>query len=47
MPSVNDKFKGLGSNLYSSTPEDIADANRALARSLGQIKNVFNLTTDQ
>lgn len=47
MPSVNDKFKGLGSDLYSSTPEDIADANRALARSLGQIKNVFNLTTDQ
>lgn len=47
MASVNDKFKGLGAELYSSTPEDIADANRALANSLGQIKNVFNVTPQQ
>ena len=47
MPSVNDKFKGLGQEFYSSTPEDIADANKALARSLGQIKNVFNVTPTQ
>lgn len=47
MASVNDKFKGIGKDFYSSTPEDIADANRALANALGQIKNVFNLTTDQ
>ena len=47
MASVNDKFKGIGSELYSSTPEDIADANRALANSLGQIKNVFNVTPQQ
>jgi hypothetical protein len=47
MASVNDKFKGVGTELYSSTPEDIADANRALANSLGQIKNVFNVTPQQ
>jgi len=47
MASVNDKFKGIGSELYSSTPEDIADANRALANSLGQIKNIFNVTPQQ
>lgn len=47
MASVNDKFKGIGKDFYSSTPEDIADANRALANALGQIKNVFNLTSDQ
>ena len=47
MASVNDKFKGIGSELYSSTPEDIADANKALANSLGQIKNIFNVTPQQ
>jgi hypothetical protein len=47
MASVNDKFKGIGSELYSSTPEDIADANRALANSLGQIKSIFNVTPQQ
>ena len=47
MASVNDKFKGIGSELYSATPEDIADANRALANSLGQIKNIFNVTPQQ
>ena len=47
MASVNDKFKGLGSELYSSTPEDIADANRALANSLGQIKSIFNVAPQQ
>ena len=47
MTSVNDKFKGIGSELYSSTPEDIADANKALSNSLGQIKNIFNVTPQQ
>ena len=47
MASVNDKFKGIGSELYSATPEDIADANRALANSLGQIKSIFNVTPQQ
>lgn len=47
MASVNDKFKGLGEELYVATPEDIADANRALARALGQVKNIFDATPQQ
>ena len=47
MPTLNEKFNGLGNKLYTALPEDIADANKALARSLGQIKNVFDLTTAQ
>lgn len=47
MASVNDKFKGLGEELYVATPEDIADANKALARALGQIKNIFDATPQQ
>ena len=47
MATVNDKFKGLGENLYVATPMDIADANRALARALGQVKNIFDATPQQ
>jgi len=47
MASVNDKFKGLGEELYVATPEDIADANKALARALGQVKNIFDVTPQQ
>jgi hypothetical protein len=47
MATVNDKFKGLGEELYVATPEDIADANRALARALGQVKNIFDATPQQ
>lgn len=47
MSSVNDKFKGLGQELYVATPEDVADANRALARALGQVKNIFDTTPQQ
>ena len=47
MTTLNEKFNGLGNKLYTALPEDIADANKALARSLGQIKNVFDLTTAQ
>ena len=41
MATLNEKFNGLGNTLYTALPEDIADANKALARALGQIKNVF------
>jgi len=47
MATLNEKFNGLGQELYTALPEDIADANKALARALGQIKNVFELTTSQ
>jgi len=46
-PAVNDKFKGIGEDLYVAVPEDIADANRALARALGQVKNIFDATPQQ
>jgi len=47
MATLNEKFNGLGNTLYTALPEDIADANKALARALGQIKNVFQLSTAQ
>jgi hypothetical protein len=47
MATLNEKFNGLGNTLYTALPEDTADANKALARALGQIKTVFNLTTAQ
>lgn len=47
MATLNEKFKGLGREFYSALPEDVADANKALARALGQIKNVFDLTPSQ
>lgn len=45
--SFNDQFNGLGSALYSAVPEYIADSNQALARSLQQIKDIFNITSQQ
>ena len=47
MASLNSSFNGLGNDLYTALPEDVADANRALARALGQIKNVFDLSPGQ
>ena len=47
MATLNEKFNGLGNTLYTALPEDTADANKALARALGQIKNVFQLSTAQ
>ena len=40
--SINTEFKGLGSEFYSATPQDMADANKAFANSLQQIKNIFD-----
>ena len=47
MPGLNDEFNGLGNELYTALPEAVADANIAVARALGQIKNVFDLTPGQ
>ena len=47
MSSLNDEFNGLGNDLYTALPEDVADANVAVGRALGQIKNVFDLTPGQ
>lgn len=47
MASLNSSFNGLGNDLYTALPEDVADANQALARALGQIKNVFDLSPGQ
>ena len=35
--SINTEFKGIGSEFYSATPQDMADANKAFANSLQQI----------
>jgi hypothetical protein len=40
--SINTEFKGIGSEFYSATPQDMADANKAFANSLQQIKNIFD-----
>ena len=40
--SINTEFKGSGSEFYSATPQDMADANKAFANSLQQIKNIFD-----
>ena len=47
MSSLNDEFNGLGNDLYTALPEAVADANVAVGRALGQIKNVFDLTPGQ
>ena len=43
--TLNQSFNGLGTNLYTAVPEYIADSNQALSRSLQQIKDVFNVTS--
>ena len=45
--SLNSELNGIGSDLYTALPEEIADANKALAQSLQQIKNVFNSDAQQ
>ena len=45
--SINNAFNGIGKDLYTAVPEEIADANKALANALGQIKNVFQIDTQQ
>ena len=47
MPGLNDEFNGLGNELYTALPEAVADANVAVGRALGQIKNVFDLNPAQ
>ena len=42
--SVNQEFEKLGANLTGIVPDDVAIANGALARSLGQIKNIAQST---
>ena len=45
--TLNGQLAGLGQSLYSAVPEYIADSNQALARSLQQIKDIFNITSQQ
>ena len=45
--SLNPVVNGLGGDLYICVPEYIADANKALSQSLQQIKDVFNITSQQ
>lgn len=45
--TLNADLNGLGEDLYICVPEYIADTNRALSRSLQQIKDVFNITSQQ
>ncbi len=45
--SINNAFNGVGKDLYTAVPEEIADANKALASALGQIKNVFQIDAQQ
>ena len=43
--SVNDEFNSLGENLAGALPADLAAANGALARSLGQVKGIDGSTS--
>lgn len=43
--SVNPEFNNLGENLSGIIPDDLAVANGALARSLGQIKSITQSST--
>lgn len=45
--SMNPAISGLGEELYICVPEYIADTSQALSRSLQQIKDVFNITSQQ
>ena len=45
--SFNPQHNGSGEEFYSCVPAYIADANQALAGSLQQIKDVFNITSQQ
>lgn len=43
--SVNPQFEELGKNLQGIVPDDVAVANGALSRSLGQVKNIGQTNT--
>ena len=43
----NPELQGLGQSLYLAVPEYIADSNQALGRSLQQVKDIFNITSQQ
>jgi len=45
--SVSQEFSGLGGVLRSVMPPEIAAANAALSRSLGQITNIFSVPVDE
>lgn len=45
--AFNDSLAGLGEDLYVMVPSYIADSNKALSNSLQQIKDVFNITSQQ
>jgi len=44
--SISEDFSGLGGVLRSVMPPEIAAANAALSRSLGQITNIFSVPVD-
>jgi len=44
---TNNLLNGKGKDLYTALPQDLADANAALAESLKQVKDVFSLTAPQ
>ena len=44
---TNNLLNGKGKDLYTAVPEDIADANAAVAETLKQVKDVFSLTPQQ
>jgi len=45
--TANTVINGMGEDLYICVPEYIADSNKALSQSLQQIKDVFNITSQQ
>jgi hypothetical protein len=45
--ALNGSLNGLGKELYTAIPESIADVNVAVAQSLGQIKQIFNIDSFQ
>ena len=44
---TNNLLNGKGKDLYTAIPQDIADANAAVAETLKQVKDVFSLTPAQ
>ena len=44
---TNNLLNGKGKDLYTAIPQDLADANAAVAETLKQVKDVFSLTPQQ
>lgn len=44
---TNNLLNGKGQDLYTAIPQDLADANAAVAQTLKQVKDVFSLTPQQ